>query len=72
MDNSEFDRYEKSNNKKNKKNKKKLKQDKKEKIKFNIDDLIDPNKELTDIQRVMKKNRELMLEIEILKKKLKE
>jgi len=72
MDN-EFDRYNVS--KKKKKNKKKSevsskdKKDKKDK-KITIEDLIDPNTNLTDIQRVMKKNRELMLEIRELKKKL--
>tara|TARA_X000000950_G_scaffold115458_1_gene145034 strand:+ start:1647 stop:1877 length:231 start_codon:yes stop_codon:yes gene_type:complete len=72
MDN-EFDRYNVS--KKKKKNKKKSdgsskdKKDKKDK-KITIDDLIDPDTNLTDIQRVMKKNRELMLENRELKKKL--
>lgn len=68
---SEFDRYDKSDIKKKKKKSNKSKDHKKEKHKkLTIDDLIDPNKELTDIQRVMKKNRELLLENETLKAKL--
>ena len=78
MDN-EFDRYNVSKKKKKNKNKsdgsskdKKDKNDKKDKKdkKITNEDLIDPNTNLTDIQRVMKKNRELMLENRELKKKL--
>jgi len=68
---SEFERYDKSDVKRKKKKSDKSKEHKKSKSnKISIDDLMDPNKELTDIQRVMKKNRELMLEIQNLKKKL--
>ena len=70
---SEFERYNNSDKKKKKKKKSNKSKDhmKKKNKKISIDDLIDPNTELTDIQRVMKKNRELLLENEILKAKLK-
>lgn len=63
-DDAEFSRYNKllNVNKKTKKEKNIIKS-----FDFTIDDLLDPDTNLTDIQRVMKRNRELLLIIENLK-----
>ena len=64
----EFDRY---NTKKEKKDKDKKKRRKEKKDRKIVDEIaVDPN--LSDIQRVMKRNRELMAENELLKKRLSE
>ena len=63
-DDSEFSRYNKLLNVKKKAKKEKSKIDS---FDFTIDDLLDPDTNLTDMQRVMKKNRELLFIIENLK-----
>ena len=64
-DDAEFSRYNKLLNVKKKKEKKEKNMDKLYDI--TIDDLLDPDTNLTDMQRVMKKNRELLFIIENLK-----
>uniref|UniRef100_A0A6C0CYK7 Uncharacterized protein n=1 Tax=viral metagenome TaxID=1070528 RepID=A0A6C0CYK7_9ZZZZ len=67
-DDAEFSRYNKLLNVKKKKEKKEKKEKNMDKLyDITIDDLLDPDTNLTDMQRVMKKNRELLFIIENLK-----